>query len=519
MIRYPVVILLTGLLTGYMITPSSGARLTEALQQRLRTNNFNVLSVPARASDMPLKTLEGANIRLSALRGKVIILNFWKIDCPPCSLEKPILERIHRKYANKGLEIVAVNLFDDEKQIRSYLNKAGFSFTCAHDPDNRLDIRKQYLSSGIPTSFVVNSDSEAIYELPGVPTTYVIDRQGQIAGTSVGMIDWEQRPFVELVEALLGTHSIAKSESVPVFAEAARQGPTSSGVGVRTGPRRVENGVQEQSGPSPDSMPPPGTAAREPAKSPPTLPFGSPATPPGSVQAPPSVVAPTVPSTGTGVGPSETSPETSKKPTRARKKPEPGQTAKPAPHQAKPKQYMPDTWGGGALPPQAPPVTGRPLPGAVPPLPPLPPAGSPSATTGQPYGTSLPILPPAIPYTPPRSVGQPATRPVLPDESGRVTATIPPTLPQGAQGGIPFSPPQVTPVLPPGQQMGQTNTIDDFILDSFGRPRPQVPAATQPPPPPARGAAPTSLLDQMGRDVRELGQGIKDVFSRIVPLQ
>jgi hypothetical protein len=85
-------------------------------------------------------------------------------------------------------------------------------------------VRQQALRSGTPATFVVNSNSEAIYEMPGVPTTYVINRQGQVVGNAVGLINWEQGPLAEFLESLLGPTPTVVAQNPPAYSGAARQG-------------------------------------------------------------------------------------------------------------------------------------------------------------------------------------------------------------------------------------------------------------------------------------------------------
>jgi thiol-disulfide isomerase/thioredoxin len=100
--------------------------------------NFNLYSKPSTANEMVLRDLSGTPVSLAALRGKVIILNFWKIDCIPCAAEKAILERIHRKYGPRGLAILAVNLFDNYDRMRECVGHGGYSLTFAYDPAKRF---------------------------------------------------------------------------------------------------------------------------------------------------------------------------------------------------------------------------------------------------------------------------------------------------------------------------------------------------------------------------------------------
>jgi thiol-disulfide isomerase/thioredoxin len=459
------------------------SQVSAALPDRLREHNFNFYSAPCPANDMLLQNVNGGVINLSSLRGKVVILNFWKIDCPPCSTEKPILEKIRRKYAGRGLEIVAVNLFDSGDRLKSYCQSGHFGFIFAFDPENRFSIRKQNLASGLPTTFVINSNSEAIYEVPGLPTTYLINRNGEVVGNSVGMVNWEEEPFAQLLDSLLGPPTDSVAQNGRDFSTIAGQGH----------PHQI---AQAQTSPS--------------------LPFqqqgASPATTPRVLgpQAP-------VPELGLAPGQSPTKPQVAKPGTAT----QPGkktQTAKPgtaAGGQKKATQVRQPSPGAVA------PGAGTPGVGAASsrkPATPTPFVAQPAPPTSGaplPAGTAtLPPLPPAMPYVP---GGTRAARPsVVPDEQGNVMARIP----ESGQGGYPgdsTSPAGAAGQLPPAQAVTGRNPIGGFIMDSFGHARPASggpsPAAGVPP----SQAPATSIFDQLNQDIQALGSGIKETFSRVLP--
>ena len=114
-------------------------------------------------------------------------------------------------------------------------------------------------------------------------------------------------------------------------------------------------------------------------------------------------------------------------------------------------------------------------------------------------------LPPAMPYILPRNQVQ--TGPIVPDDSGTVTARIP-----GNVGGA---------NLPAAQQVGTPNPIGGFILDSFGpmgQPRPTPrPISVQRPQIEQPTQQPTNIIQQIGQDFQSLGEGIKETFSRMIP--
>lgn len=533
MFRYQIVVGLVALTLSLFGGTAHADWVPERLQDQLKAHRFNLYASPAPANNMVLRDLSGRVLDLSSLRGKVVILNFWRIDCPPCASEKPVLERIYKKLADRGLEVVAVNLFDNPQRLRSYVRGNGYSFKFGFDPDNQFSLQRQSLQPGQSTTFVVNSGSEAIYEVPGVPTTYVIDRRGAVIGNSVGMVDWERRPFWDLLETLLQeparpaaesrtTTALvrAASDSEPPFGNVARQGAAESPLSPSWRQAQFRGPVRQA---TPPAETPPATG----------LPFqGSGPVAPQNLTAPAAPVAPTPEEVKETPTPAPRKPDRSApKPAVQRQRSQTGEPVRRYPAEPQPTTQRPAQPRTSAAPPrtvrqQAPGNLGQPQQpqsGVVPT--PLPPP-SPTGTVGS---GALPSLPPALPYTPPsgRTGRSPevAVRNAAPDENGNVMARIPPAT-QPYPGG--FSSPELGAggVLPPGKPV-PANTIDRSILDTFGDLELSKPKTPEPLslPRQERGGQPnqpapaSSLLDQLGRDFQNLGVGIKKTFSGIWPGQ
>jgi len=488
----------------------SVSQVSAALPDRLREHNFNFYSAPCPANDMLLQNVNGGVINLSSLRGKVVILNFWKIDCPPCSTEKPILEKIRRKYADRGLEIVAVNLFDSGDRLKSYCQSGHFGFIFAFDPENRFSIRKQNLASGLPTTFVINSNSEAIYEVPGLPTTYLINRNGEVVGNSVGMVNWEEEPFAQLLESLLGPPTDRVAQNSRDFSTIAGQGGNPSSMN-RVPPSTAGPGV-----PAGQGYPTQIAQAQPPTQTSPSLPFQQQGAPPVTT---PRVLGPQapVPEPDLAPGQSPTKPQVAK-PGTATQPGKKAQTAKPGTAAGSQKkatqvrQPLPGAVAPGAGTPSVGAASSRkpatPTPFVAQPAPPSSGAPLPAGTA------ALPPLPPAMPYVP---GGTRAASPsVVPDEQGNVMARIP----DSGQGGYPgdsTSPVGAGGQLPPAQAVTGRNPIGGFIMDSFGRARPASGGPSPAPGVPPSQAPATSILDQLNQDIQALGSGIKETFSRVLP--
>ncbi|HEX4002118.1 MAG TPA: TlpA disulfide reductase family protein [Candidatus Acidoferrales bacterium] len=132
------------------------------------------------APDFTLPGATGDNIRLSAYKGQVVLLNFWATWCHGCQTEIPWLVEFQDKYRTKGFAVIGVSMDDDGW-------KAVKPFAAA----KRLNY-----------PVVIGNDSLGkSYGLTAMPMTFLIDRKGRIAATSVGVIDQSacQREIIELL--------------------------------------------------------------------------------------------------------------------------------------------------------------------------------------------------------------------------------------------------------------------------------------------------------------------------------
>ncbi len=134
------------------------------------------------APKVNLKDVDGNSFQLSDYKGKVVIVNFWAVWCPPCKLEIPSLIDLYRKYAEKGLMVVGIAL----------------------DSGKDDDIRNKAKEFGI-TYPVINGDHNVRRDFGGiraVPTTLVINQEGKIYKTYLGYR--EKAVIEEDVQALIG---------------------------------------------------------------------------------------------------------------------------------------------------------------------------------------------------------------------------------------------------------------------------------------------------------------------------
>lgn len=134
------------------------------------------------AKDFTLETLEGKKVSLKDYKGKVVFLNFWATWCPPCKVEMPDMDSLYKKYKDKGLVMLAVNMQESAGTVKKFMKKNGYSFTVLMD---------------------TNGDVTELYNAIYIPITYIIDKEGRLAGKAMGAREWNNDAVSNLLEELL----------------------------------------------------------------------------------------------------------------------------------------------------------------------------------------------------------------------------------------------------------------------------------------------------------------------------
>ena len=117
-----------------------------------------------KAAEFSMNSISGGKIKLSDYAGKVIILDFWATWCPPCKAEIPFFIELYKQYKKDGLVIIGAAL-DEKSKVVSFVKKNGVNY-----PVGLGDQKLGQLYGGIR----------------GIPTTFVIDRKGNIVSKYVG---------------------------------------------------------------------------------------------------------------------------------------------------------------------------------------------------------------------------------------------------------------------------------------------------------------------------------------------
>jgi len=140
------------------------------------------------APDFFLPTLDGGQVRLSDLRGKAVLVNFWATWCGPCRKEMPQLVAAYRRYRQEGLEIVAVNLQEPTDRVKRFAEEFGVEFTVALDKTG--EVVREYRLLGIPTSFFVDRQGviRSVFRGP-----FLGQQGGQVVQEAIGGQELEER--------------------------------------------------------------------------------------------------------------------------------------------------------------------------------------------------------------------------------------------------------------------------------------------------------------------------------------
>jgi cytochrome c biogenesis protein CcmG/thiol:disulfide interchange protein DsbE len=111
---------------------------------------------PGPAPSFDLRLFSGGSFRLSEQRGKLVLVNFWASWCPPCRQEAPVLERAWRRYRDRGVVLIGVDIWDADQDARGFLRELGISYPNGPDRDGRIVV--DYGLTGIPETFFIRPD-------------------------------------------------------------------------------------------------------------------------------------------------------------------------------------------------------------------------------------------------------------------------------------------------------------------------------------------------------------------------
>lgn len=154
------VIILASLTLGLVITGCSGGSST------------GVIGEPA--PDFTLPNLDGESVSLTDFEGRPVLINFWNTGCPPCREEMPYLQEVYDERQGSELVMLTINIGQNAATVKSFLHDNNLSLPVLLDAD--AAVARRYGMPGIPTTFFIDRDGILrVKVIGGFPNKTVID--------------------------------------------------------------------------------------------------------------------------------------------------------------------------------------------------------------------------------------------------------------------------------------------------------------------------------------------------------
>ncbi|WP_373074222.1 TlpA family protein disulfide reductase [Zeaxanthinibacter enoshimensis] len=148
----------------------------------------NQVDVPAEESNekeiadfsLELRDTHGNLVSLSDYKGKVIFINVWASWCPPCIAEMPGIDALHKKLTGNDVEMLMVSVDKDFERAKEFVERKGYGFNI----------------------YTVEGELPGFYEAKTLPTTFVIDADGNLAYKTRKMYDYNSEEFLDFLLSL-----------------------------------------------------------------------------------------------------------------------------------------------------------------------------------------------------------------------------------------------------------------------------------------------------------------------------
>lgn len=143
----------------------------------LNTDNYPIADYNLQVTDM-----NGNLVKMSNYKNKVIFLNFWATWCMPCVAELPSINKLYNQFKNEDIVFLLISDENIEK-VKNYKDRKKYDVPFFIQDENSI----------IPK----------IYFSPGIPTTFIINKKGEIIKASSGAEDWDDKEFIDIVQKLV----------------------------------------------------------------------------------------------------------------------------------------------------------------------------------------------------------------------------------------------------------------------------------------------------------------------------
>lgn len=145
--------------------------------------NTEINAKPVQADyNFSLTGLDGEVLDFKELKGKVIFMNFWATWCAPCIAEMPSIQELYEAQENnENVVFVMINVEGNLNKVNKFLSRKDFKF---------------------PVYFINSTGIPKVYDTSGIPATFVVDKEGNIAYSKVGMANYSSSGFIEFINNL-----------------------------------------------------------------------------------------------------------------------------------------------------------------------------------------------------------------------------------------------------------------------------------------------------------------------------
>jgi len=139
------------------------------------------IATGADAPGFQLNSSSGKPVALADLKGQVVLINFWASWCGPCRQEMPILDQLYRSYQAAGFTLIGVNVEPNSTDAQKFLKGTAVSFPILFDP---------------------NSTVSQLYQVSGMPSTVIVDREGKVRYIHHGYKPGDEGEYLDQIRAL-----------------------------------------------------------------------------------------------------------------------------------------------------------------------------------------------------------------------------------------------------------------------------------------------------------------------------
>jgi cytochrome c biogenesis protein CcmG/thiol:disulfide interchange protein DsbE len=136
-----------------------------------------------KAPNFRLQDLKGKQSELRHFKGKVVFLNFWATWCGPCKEEMPSIEALYNQFKERDFVFLSVSVdYEGVKPVKEFIEKQRYTF---------------------PVLIDSQCETLDLFDVKGIPTTFLIDKKGIIVGKAIGPKDWKRSEVISIVTLLI----------------------------------------------------------------------------------------------------------------------------------------------------------------------------------------------------------------------------------------------------------------------------------------------------------------------------